>query len=130
MYIIYIIGKPRPLVVASQTLHGMAYVFFMIVGQIFANTVAPEAVRSSTQALIFAATTGVGLFLGTHAAGIVMDMFSVDGKFQWSKVWLVPCIVMALGMLALVIVFRDPPTEQNAQAPVVAPPAATASQIG
>ncbi len=130
MYIIYIVGKPRPLVVASQTLHGMAYVFFMIVGQIFANTVAPEAIRSSTQALIFAATTGVGLFLGTQAAGIVMDMFSVDGKFQWSKVWLVPCIVMALGMLALIVVFRDPPEEQNAQAPAVAPPAAMASQTG
>ena len=45
------------------------------------------------QALIFAATTGVGLFLGTQFAGIVMDKFSVDGKFQWSKIWIVPCVI-------------------------------------
>jgi nucleoside transporter len=126
MYVIYVGGKPRPLIIASQALHGLAYMCFMIVGQIFAESIAPEAIRSSIQALIFAATVGVGLFLGTQLAGIVMDFFSVDGKFQWSKVWLVPCIIMLLGVLALVVVFRDPPKEQDPQAP----PTATASRIG
>jgi nucleoside transporter len=108
MYLIYVGTKPRWLIVAAQSLHGLAYVLFMIVGQIFANTVAPEAIRGSTQALIFTATVGVGLFLGTQLAGAVMDRFAVDGKFQWRKVWLVPCLVMLVGMLALVIALKEP----------------------
>ena len=48
----------------------------------FSESVAPEAIRSSMQALIFAATTGIGLFIGTQFAGIVMDKYSVAGKFR------------------------------------------------
>ena len=60
------------------------------------------------QALIFAATVGVGLFLGTQLAGIVMDRFSVEGKFQWQKIWLVPGLIMLAGVLALALVFNPP----------------------
>jgi len=109
MYIAYIVMKPTWLIVVSQTLHGLAYVFFIIVGQIFAERVAPEAIRSSMQALIFAATVGVGLFLGTQSAGVVMDYFTVDGKFQWRKIWLVPGIVMLAGMIALAVLLQEPP---------------------
>ena len=92
LYIIYVLGKPKGLIVAAQALHGLAYVMFMIVGQVYAATVAPEAIRSSMQALIFAATTGVGLFLGSQLAGAVMDGFSAEGKFQWRKIWSVPLV--------------------------------------
>jgi Na+/melibiose symporter-like transporter len=114
LYLAYIAGQPRWLLVAVQPLHGLAYVFFVIVGQIFVNTVAPETIRSSMQALIFAATTGVGLFLGTQFAGIVMDACSKDGKFVWRKVWLVPCVITLAGVLALILAFRDP-TQQPQQ---------------
>ena len=94
---------------------GLAYVFFIIVGQIFAESVGRPEIRSSMQALIFAATTGVGLFFGTQLAGIVMDRFSLNGKFVWRKVWLVPATIMLLGVLALAVVFHDPPpAEDNA----------------
>ena len=109
MYLIYVATKPRWLIVVAQSLHGVAYVLFIIVGQIFANSIAPPDIRGSIQALVFAATVGVGLLLGTHFAGIVMDMFAVEGKFQWRKVWLVPCLVMLAGGLALVILFQEPP---------------------
>jgi hypothetical protein len=114
MYAIYLIEKPVWLIVVSQTLHGVAYVFFIIVGQIFAESVAPEAIRSSMQALVFAATTGVGLFIGTQFAGIVMDRASVDGKFQWRRVWIVPGAIMLIGTLALAVGFSDPPKEDQA----------------
>jgi nucleoside transporter len=106
MYAIYIAGKPRGAIVAGQALHGLAYVLFMIVGQVYGESVAPEAIRSSVQALIFAATVGVGLFFGTQLAGIVMDTFSSDGKFQWQKVWMVPAAVMLVGLVALATVFQ------------------------
>jgi nucleoside transporter len=126
MYVIYVGGKPRQLIVASQMLHGLAYVLFMIVGQIFADTVAPPAIRSSVQALIFTATVGVGLFLGTQFAGIVMDRFAVEGKFQWGKVWLVPCLVMLAGVLALALLLKDPAPAAASQSD----PAARATAAG
>ncbi|NLY01129.1 MAG: nucleoside permease [Rhodopirellula sp.] len=103
MYAVYVAGKPRSLIILSQSLHGIAYVLFLIAGQIYANEVARPEIRSSVQALVFAATTGLGLFIGTQAAGIVMDASSVDGKFNWRKVWGVPGGVMAAGVVALAI---------------------------
>ena len=115
LYLVYIAGKPRWLLIAIQPLHGLAYVFFVIVGQIFVNTVAPVEIRSSMQALIFAATTGVGLFLGTQLAGAVMDFYSEDGKFQWHKIWLVPCAITLAGVIALILAFHDPPEDAPAK---------------
>jgi nucleoside transporter len=105
MYGIYAVGRPRWLMVACQSLHGLAYVFFIVAGQIFANSIATADNQGSVQALVFAATTGVGMFLGTHLAGTVMDAFSIDGKFQWPKIWLVPAVVTLIGWIALAIGF-------------------------
>lgn len=106
MYIIYAGTKPKWLIVISQSLHGLAYVFFIIAGQIFANIAAIEEIRSSMQALIFAATTGVGLFLGTQFAGIVMDKFRKEGKFQWRPIFLVPATVALACILAFMVLFK------------------------
>ena len=106
MYIVYVVGKPRPLVIVSQSLHGLAYVFFIIAGQIFANSAAPEEIRGSMQALIFAATMGVGLFLGTQFAGVIMDMFKKQDRFQWRPVFLVPCLITLASVIALLALFR------------------------
>ena len=128
LYLAYIAGKPRALVIGVQPLHGLAYVFFVIVGQIFADTVAPAGIRSSMQALIFTATMGVGLLAGTLFAGAVMDRSSVDGKFQWPKVWVVPCGIMVAGMLAMLILFHNPPPQDPAnEAAATATPADAAA---
>ncbi len=127
MYVAYVVEKPTSLIVVSQTLHGIAYVFFMIVGQIFAETVAPPDIRSSMQALIFVATTGVGLFVGTQFAGIVMDRASGEGKFQWRRIWLVPGAVMLIGVLALAVGFSDPPKEEKQGAALIRPQQANQS---
>jgi len=108
MYVIYIQGRPKPLIVASQSLHGLAYVFFVIVGQIFAANVASEEIRSSMQALIFAVTTGLGLFLGTQFAGAVMDKFRKEQKFQWRTIFMVPAITAAICIVVLAVLFRAP----------------------
>ena len=79
------------------------FVIFITISLVVAG---PE-IRSSMQALIFAATVGVGLFLGTQAAGIVMDQFYVDGRFQWRKIWVVPCLTMAAGVAALIVLFAE-----------------------
>ncbi|MHC4644797.1 MAG: MFS transporter [Planctomycetota bacterium] len=105
MYAIYVRGRPRWLIIISQSLHGLAYVFFIIAGQILAETLAPE-IRSSMQALIFTATVGVGLFVGTHFAGVVMDLFKKEGKFRWRPIFLVPCVLTIVCAIAFVLFFK------------------------
>jgi nucleoside transporter len=106
LYLVYVISKPRVLIVLSQSLHGLAYVLFIIAGQIFANVASPPEIRSSVQALVFAATTGVGLFLGTQFAGIVMDIFKQEGKFNWRAIFTVPAVIMLASIVVLVVLFK------------------------
>jgi nucleoside transporter len=106
LYLVYVISKPRVLIVLSQSLHGLAYVLFIIAGQIFANVASPPEIRSSVQALVFAVTTGVGLFLGTQFAGIVMDIFKQEGKFNWRAIFTVPAVIMLASIVVLVALFK------------------------
>ncbi len=97
LYLTYVMSKHALPVVVIQALHGLAYVFFMIAGQKFVGKMAPEAIGASAQSLIFIATNGIGLFLGTQLAGMVMERNSVGGKFQWSKIWAVPLAITFAG---------------------------------
>jgi len=106
LYLIYVISKPRELIVLSQALHGLAYVLFIIAGQIFANSAAPAEIRTSVQALVFAATTGIGMFFGTQFAGTIMDVFKKDGKFQWRPIFAVPGLITLVSIIALVVLFK------------------------
>ena len=106
LYVLYVAPKPRWMIVVTQAFHGLAYAFFIIGGQIFADEVAPEGAGASMQALIFTAQSGVGLFLGTQVAGVVMDRFRVEGQFQWRRVWTVPAAIMLACVAALILFFR------------------------
>ena len=110
LYIVYINEKPRWLIVCSQSFHGLAYVLFVIVGQIFtdsfAESFAKDEIRASAQSLLFAATTGVGLFLGTQFAGLIMDKFRKEEKFQWRQIFMVPGAIALVCILVLMILFK------------------------
>ena len=106
LYIVYIQEKPRWLIVVSQSFHGLAYVLFVIIGQIFADTLASDETRASMQSLLFAATTGVGLFLGTQFAGFIMDKFRKEGKFQWRQIFMVPGAIALVCILVFVFFLK------------------------
>lgn len=106
LYIVYLLQKPRWLIILAQSLHGLAYVFFIIAGQIFTKTVASKEILSTMQALIFAATTGVGLLLGTRIAGVVMDKFKRQEQFQWRSIFLVPGVIIIVCLLVFAVFFK------------------------
>ncbi|MHC4169148.1 MAG: hypothetical protein ACYSWQ_19530 [Planctomycetota bacterium] len=58
------------------------------------------------QSLLFAATTGVGLFAGTQFAGLIMDKFRKEGKFQWRSIFCVPCAIALAGVLVFVFFLK------------------------
>lgn len=108
LFAAYVVCKQRGLIVLVQAFHGLAYVFFMIGGQMFVGAMAPKAIGASAQSLIFIATNGIGLFLGTQLAGFVMEKNSVGGKFQWQKIWAVPLAITLAGAIVFAVAFKVP----------------------
>lgn len=106
MYVVYAIKQPKVLVIGSMALHGIAYVLFIIGGQVYVNSVAPDDSRSSAQALLIMVTIGLGFFLGTQFTGVVMDRFNQEGKFQWRAIFLVPCALTLLCAVGFMLFFR------------------------
>ncbi|MBN1893580.1 MFS transporter, partial [bacterium] len=82
-YIIFAIGKPAWLVIASLALHGFCYVFFFVAAFIYVDKVAPSDIRASAQSLIAIIALGLGRFLGSLFAGKVQTMFTSDGVTNW-----------------------------------------------
>jgi MFS family permease len=97
---------PQWLIIGSMGLHGIAYLLFIIGGQIYVNSVAPEAIRGSAQALLTMATMGLGLLFGTQFTGAVMDQFKSGDQFQWRPIFLVPCALTLACAVALVLFFK------------------------
>ncbi|MCP4456244.1 MAG: nucleoside permease, partial [Planctomycetes bacterium] len=106
MYVAYAMKKPKTLVIGSMGLHGIAYVLFIIGGQVYVNSEASDDIKSSAQALLIMVTIGFGFFLGTQFTGIVMDRFNKEGTFQWRSIFLVPCVLTLICTIAFLLFFK------------------------
>jgi nucleoside transporter len=119
-YIIFAIGTPAWLVIASLALHGFCYVFFFVAAFIYVDKVAPPDIRASAQSLIAIVALGFGRFLGSLFAGWIKDVFTTEAGTNWTNVFLVPCALTILCALAFLLFFREegggPPSEAPAQA--------------
>ena len=107
-YIVFAIGQPAWLVIASLALHGFCFVFFFVAAFIYMDIVSPRDIRHSAQSLIMIVTYGFGNFTGSLFAGKVMDHFTGSGGTDWTGVFLVPCALTVLAALAFLFFFKDP----------------------
>jgi len=87
--------------------HGVIFSFFFVTGYIYADHVAPKAIRAQAQALVMLVTMGVGMLLGNWINGKI-----IDAGFGWATVWTIPAIISAF-LAVLMIVFFRPPTEAS-----------------
>ncbi len=106
-YIIFAIGKPAWLVIASLALHGFCFVFFFAAAFIYVDTVAPRDIRHSAQSLITLVTYGIGNYIGSLFAGWVHDFFTREGATDWTSVFLVPCVLTVLCAVVFLIFFKE-----------------------
>ena len=106
-YVIFAIGAPAWLVIASLTLHGFCYVFFFVAAFIYVDKVAPPDIRASAQSMIAIVALGLGRFLGSLFAGKIRDVFTVMGETNWTFVFLVPCALTVLCAVAFLLFFRE-----------------------
>ena len=108
LFATYIFSKRALWLILIQAFHGLAYVFFLIAGQKFVGKMAPPEIGASAQSVIFIATSGIGLFLGTQLAGYVMQRNSAGDQFQWRKIWTVPLAITLAGAIAFAVFFHVP----------------------
>jgi len=109
-YIIFVIGRPAWLVIASLSLHGFCYVFFFTAAFIYIDRVAPSDIRASAQSLITLATIGLGNYLGSLFAGWIQAVFTGPAGTNWRGVFAVPAVLTILCALIFFLFFR---TEKN-----------------
>jgi len=111
-YLIFALGKPALLVIASLAMHGLGYTFFFVVGQVYVNSVATSDIRASAQSLLTLITLGVGNFLGAEFTGWIKDHFTATtgaaaGATNWTSVFLVPCALTVTCAIAFLLFFRE-----------------------
>ncbi|MEW5900994.1 MAG: MFS transporter, partial [Acidobacteriota bacterium] len=106
-YIIFVIGTPAWLVIASLSLHGFCYVFFFTAAYIYVDIVAPPDVRASAQSLIAVVILGIGSFVGSNFSGWIQNVFTTEGVTNWKNVFLVPTALTLLCAIAFVAFFRE-----------------------
>ena len=106
-YVIFAIGSPPWLVIASLALHGFCYVFFFVAAFIYVDNVAPTDIRASAQSLIAIVALGLGRFLGSLFAGWIKTVFTTGTETNWTGVFLVPCALTVVCAIAFLIFFRE-----------------------
>jgi len=106
-YIIFAVGKPPELVIASLSLHGLCFVFFFAAAFIYVDTVSPRDVRHSAQSLIMLVTYGIGNYIGSLFAGEVQEFFTTEAGTNWTGVFLVPCVLTVLCAVAFLLFVKD-----------------------
>lgn len=88
---LFAVGDPGAglwMLVLSMIIYGMAFDFFNISGSLFVDREAEPTIRASAQGLFMVMTNGVGAFLGSMAAGWVVDYFTgADGAKDWPSIW-------------------------------------------
>jgi MFS family permease len=107
MYLAYVIQRPRWLVVMAMALHGFAFAFFFDAAIVYMHQVASPAIYGTAQSLYTVVTLGLGLFLGTHFAGFVLDRCRTADGYRWRTVFATPCITLVLCALAFVLYFTE-----------------------
>jgi NHS family xanthosine MFS transporter len=90
------------MLVLSMIIYGMAFDFFNISGSLFVDREAGLSIRASAQGLFMVMTNGIGAFLGSVGAGMVVDYFTAaDGAKDWPSIW----FTFAGYALALAVLF-------------------------
>lgn len=123
-YIIFVIGQPSWLVIASLALHGFCYVFFFTAAYIYVDSIAPKDIRHSAQGLIATIILGFGNFVGSLFCGWIQSLFLKDTsgagiealRVGWQKTFLIPTALTILCLIIFLAFFREKKTAEPAVA--------------
>jgi len=101
-------GELSFLLLLGIALHGVCYDFFFVSGQIYTNSKAGAAYKSSAQGLITLATYGIGMLIGFWVAGKITDTYlSLEGIHEWETIWLYPAAFAFFVLILYAILFKN-----------------------
>ncbi|MBS0614403.1 MAG: MFS transporter, partial [Proteobacteria bacterium] len=100
-------GELMALLLVGIALHGVCYDFFFVSGQIYIDSKAGKAIKSSAQGLITLATYGVGMLIGFWAAGRIVDLHVMGAVHDWKAIWMYPAAFAALVFAAFALLFKN-----------------------
>lgn len=89
-FALFAVGDPGAglwMLVLSMIIYGMAFDFFNISGSLYVDREAEPTIRASAQGLFMVMTNGLGAFIGSMAAGMVVDHYTADGVKDWQSIW-------------------------------------------
>src|SRR5262245_12529581 len=102
------------LILAAILLHGVCYDFLFIAGQLYVDDESNERMRGAAQGFIAFILWGIGAFVGTMLAGMVMAAHKFSepvGKIEhdWAGIWIQPAIGAVAVLGVFILFFREPP---------------------
>ncbi len=108
------LGLQTMMIYGAIVLHGVCYDFLFIAGQLYVDAEANERIRGACQGFIAFILWGIGSFVGTLLAGIVMAQHTIKSPegvvtHDWQPIWMTPAIGAAVVLVIFLIFFRDPP---------------------
>lgn len=110
-YLLFAYGDTGDLVILlllGIALHGICYDFFFVSGQIYTDSKAGKAYKSSAQGLITLATYGIGMLIGFWTAGKITDAYLLsDGVHEWQMIWLYPAAFAVVVLILFAALFKN-----------------------
>ncbi len=100
-------GSGVALLLVGIALHGICYDFFFVSGQIYTNSKAGAAYKSSAQGLITLATYGIGMLIGFSVAGQVTQAYTTAAGADWTQIWLFPAGFAAVVLVLFALIFKN-----------------------
>ncbi|MBE5034575.1 nucleoside permease [Gallalistipes aquisgranensis] len=98
------------MLILSMIVYGVAFDFFNISGSLYVEKETDPSIRSSAQGVFMIMTNGFGAFVGSYAAGAVVD------SFGWPDSWFVFAGYSLLVAVVFLLVFRYKHTPETAAA--------------
>lgn len=116
-------------IMLSMIVYGCAFDFFNISGSIYLEKTTGAHIRNSAQGLFMTLTNGVGGFIGSYAAGIVVDQFSTYKKVMnsngelinqvasrdWSNIWFIFSAYALILAIVFFLVFKNKKDELSGE---------------
>ncbi len=97
------------MIILSCIIYGMAFDFFNISGSLYVESQVDPGMRASAQGLFMMMANGFGAFFGSVVSGYMIDrFFMIDGKFDWTGIWLSFAGYSAIVAVLFWFLFKNP----------------------
>lgn len=106
-------GSGVYMLIIGIALHGVCYDFFFVSGQIYTDAKAGPQYKNAAQGLITLATYGIGMLIGFWVAGLVSDLYLVNGVHDWRSIWMIPSAIALLVSVLFLFTFRERDLEKK-----------------